>query len=190
MTARKRVRVVASLSLALGTVAAGAVEIGAVAPSCVLAPMSGTPQAALRPNRGKVVYVDFWASWCLPCARSFPFMEVLQRDFAEKGLQVIAINVDEDPADAAGFLRRHPARFGVGADSTGRCPLAYGVMGMPSSYIVDRRGVVRYVHVGFRSSAAEQIRKQVELLLAESADDAIASTAAEANRPRYSSSAQ
>jgi len=116
--------------------------------------------------RGKVVYVDFWASWCGPCKKSFPFMNAIDSEFRARGLQILAINVDEQPATAQEFLSRYPANFALGADNTGQCPRAFGVKAMPSSYLVDREGVIRYVHLGFRPGHAEQLRQAIEQLLA------------------------
>jgi thiol-disulfide isomerase/thioredoxin len=122
--------------------------------------------------KGKVVYVDFWASWCTPCARSFPFMNDLDREFHDRGLIVLAINLDEKLEDAQAFLAKHPASFALAADPSGQCPRDFGVRGMPSSYLVDRQGMIRHVHLGFRAGEAEKLRALVEQLLAEGAGSA------------------
>ena len=144
-----------------------AVEPGQAAPECSLAPLGATPAVDLREMRGKVVYVDFWASWCAPCRKAFPFLNALDAELGQRGLQVVGVNVDEDPLSARKFLERVPARFRVGQDQGGRCPRAFGVQAMPSSYLIDRSGVVRYVHLGFRPEDAALLRGRVEQLLAE-----------------------
>ena len=148
---------------------ASAVTPGETAPRCDLAALGAGPvlDTALAAS-GRVVLVDFWASWCAPCAHAFGSLNELERDFREAGFSVIGVNVDEDPDDALDFLERHPAEFALGADPTGVCPRAFAVIGMPSSYLVDRRGVVRSVHRGFRPSTLPALRAEIESLLAES----------------------
>lgn len=155
------------LLLAVATTGLQAAEIkpGDSLPNCQLAPLGGGAGKDLRQYQGKVVYVDFWASWCGPCAQSFPFMNKLHRDLHGKGLEILGVNLDEEPEDAMGFLTRTPAQFTILADASGQCPQAFGVRAMPSSYLVDRKGVVRYVHLGFKPGEAEQFRQQVEALL-------------------------
>jgi thiol-disulfide isomerase/thioredoxin len=171
-----RARHAAALLIAAGigsAVLAASPMVGKPAPECVLAPLGDAPHfdpAAAR--TGKVLYVDFWASWCAPCVRAFPFLNGLEREFRDRGLQVVGINVDERAGDAVEFLRRYRASFAVARDSGGACPRAFGVVGMPSSYLIDRRGVIREVHVGFRDSDAAARRAQVERLLAEPGPDA------------------
>ncbi len=169
----------AAMGLSLSAAHAQAAEIGMPAPACALAALADAPATELRADGASVLYVDFWASWCVPCLQSFPFMNALQRDYAKRGLKVIGVNVDEQSADAVRFLRLHPAAFTVGADAQGSCPRAFGVMGMPSSFLVDRRGVIRYVQRGFRPGAERQLRQQVAGLLAEE----LAATAAARQNP-------
>jgi thiol-disulfide isomerase/thioredoxin len=117
--------------------------------------------------RGKVLYVDFWASWCGPCLLSFPFMNDLQNSYGPRGLQVVAVNMDEKPADAAAFLTKHPASFAVASGPNGRCATAFGVATMPTSFLVDRSGRIRDIHPGFRPGDADGLRAAIEGLLAE-----------------------
>jgi len=146
---------------------ADAIETGQGVPNCTLAPVGGEERYDLRRFHGKVLYVDFWASWCPPCAQSFPFMNQLDRELRDRGLQVVAINLDEKSDDAYGFLAQHPAQFTVALDGGGSCPQNFGVKAMPSTYLIDRKGIVRHVHLGFRPGEAEQLRTVVEQLLAE-----------------------
>ncbi len=96
--------------------------------------------------RGQVLYIDFWASWCGPCLLSFPFMNDLQHSYAGKGLHVLAINMDEKPADASRFLDQHPATFDVASGPNGKCAKDLGVATMPTSFLIGRDGTVRVVH--------------------------------------------
>ena len=136
-------------------------------PHCTLIPFGGNKPVDLQQLRGKVVYVDFWASWCGPCAQSFPFMNNLDRELRAQGLQVVGINLDEDPADAQDFLGKRPARFAVAMDADKSCAQSFGVKAMPSTYVIDRKGVIRHVHLGFRPGEADNVRDVVERLLAE-----------------------
>lgn len=104
----------------------------------------------LEPYRGKVVVVDFWASWCVPCRRSFPWMNDMQARYADDGLVIIAVNVDAEAADAATFLRDYPARFDIVYDPGGDIAGEFGVVAMPSSYIFDREGNQVGRHLGFK----------------------------------------
>ena len=111
--------------------------------------------------KGQVVYLDFWASWCAPCLESFPFMNHLQQTLGPQGLTVIAVNVDRDRADAERFLRQHPAQFRVIFDPQGVLPQRFSVHGMPSSFVIDRSGVVQVRHEGFRLADQAALEQQV-----------------------------
>jgi len=113
--------------------------------------------------------VDFWASWCVACLASFPFMEQMQRDLGARGLQVVALNLDQKPADAQRFLAAHRVSFPIAMGSNEACAKQFGVGAMPSTFIVDRNRRIRAVHAGFRSGEARAIRGLVEQLLAEPA---------------------
>lgn len=136
-------------------------------PACHLKQLDSDERLDLHKFRGKVLYVDFWASWCAPCAKSFPFLNRLDRDLKGRGLEVVGINMDEQREDASAFLIKHPASFNVVADVSRSCPRDFGVQGMPTSFLVDRHGVIRFVHTGFRPADASQLRLRIEQLLNE-----------------------
>ncbi|WP_395701204.1 TlpA family protein disulfide reductase [Aquabacterium sp.] len=100
--------------------------------------------------KGKLVYLDFWASWCGPCKQSFPWMNEMQRKYAARGLQVLAVNLDAQRADADAFLSEHPARFALAFDSQGDTARRIGLKGMPTALLVGPDGKVLLVHQGFR----------------------------------------
>jgi len=155
-----------ALALALH---ASAVAAETLAPDCSLRAVDDSRRYALRELQGQVLWVDFWASWCGTCVEAMPFLNDLDRDFRARGLAVLGINLDEDPKDALEFLAKYPADFAQAADAEGDCPRSFRVETMPASYLIDRRGVIRYVHAGFRPSEAATLRARVSELLAESA---------------------
>ena len=136
-------------------------------PSCTLNLGAATPAGGFDQFRGKVLYVDFWASWCVPCLLSFPFMTELQKADGDRGLQVVAVNMDAKPADAEAFLTKHPAGFTVAAGPNADCAKAFGVAAMPTSFLVDRKGMIRTVHAGFRPGDPDGLRAEIDALLAE-----------------------
>ncbi|MBN2702339.1 MAG: TlpA family protein disulfide reductase [Methylohalobius sp. ZOD2] len=141
-------------------------------PDCVLTTLDGGESRQLREiQQGKVVYVDFWASWCTSCAQAFKFLNAVESDLRDRGFAVIGVNLDENRADAVNFLERFPPRFTVLADAEAQCAKAFGVQGMPASYLIDRTGEVRYRHLGFRSGDADELRRAIEELVAESPPD-------------------
>jgi len=142
-------------------------EQGVPAPNCAYSTKDDQKTADLDQYRGKVVYVDFWASWCGPCAQSFPFLNALNQQFHDQGLQVVGVDMDEDPADAQAFLARHQPNFTIAVPKSEKCAQDFSVQGMPSSYLVDRNGLVRHVQIGFRPGAAPALRDMVGQLLAE-----------------------
>ncbi len=120
--------------------------------------------------KGKVVMLDFWASWCDPCKASFPVMNELQQAYAEKGLVILAVNVDEKAADMDDFLKKHKAEFSVLRDAAQKLVARAGIRTMPSSFLVDRAGKVRFVHSGFRGEeTTKKYKSEIESLLAEAA---------------------
>jgi thiol-disulfide isomerase/thioredoxin len=144
---------------------ARAVRIGDTAPAFELAQADGDP-VALAKLRGSVVYVDFWASWCAPCKRSFPWMNALYDRHRGAGLVIVGVNVDKRRPDAERFLRDVPATFPIVFDAAGATPAAFDVKGMPSSYLVDRQGVVVAVEEGFHVERTEELEARIRALLA------------------------
>ena len=139
---------------------------GAAAPSFALPDATGAT-VSLAPLRGRVVYVDFWASWCAPCRRSFPWMNALQARYGGDGLSIVGINVDKRREDAERFLRDTPASFTVVYDAKGATPAAYDVKGMPSAYLVDRKGNVVAIEEGFHDERRDDVEAQIRALLAQ-----------------------
>jgi peroxiredoxin len=101
------------------------------------------------------------------CAESFPFLNELHAQLAGQGLEIVGVSLDEEKADALGFLQKIPAQFAIAWDPEGKCPALYEVKAMPSSYLIDRKGQIRYVHLGFRAGDREDILRRVKEVLAE-----------------------
>jgi len=122
---------------------------------------------ALDSYRGRVVYLDFWASWCAPCRQSFPWMQTMHDAYAQQGLTIIAVNLDINRADAERFLQQYKPQFNVRYDSRGAAAARYRIPGMPTSILIDRHGVTRFTHVGFRPIDRGEYENELRALLAE-----------------------
>ena len=112
--------------------------------------------------RGRVVYLDFWASWCPPCRKSFPWMEEMYQRYEKQGLTVVAVNLDKDKALADKFLETMPAKFTVAFDPQGKVAEQYRLQGMPTSYLIDRQGRIHSSHIGFRESDTGKLESVIK----------------------------
>jgi thiol-disulfide isomerase/thioredoxin len=119
-----------------------------------------------QPLKGKVVIVDFWASWCGPCKESFPAMNDLQKKYGDKGLVIIAVNEDEEKSDMQDFLKANKAAFTVLRDARQKLVAVAGIQTMPSSFVLDDAGKVRFAHRGFHGAETrKEYEQQIESLL-------------------------
>ena len=125
--------------------------------------------AELGEVTGEVIWVDFWASWCAPCRRSFPWMNEMIDRYADQGLQIIGVNVDKERALAASFLEETPAEFDLRYDPEGALAERFGVIAMPSSFLLDSEGNVLATHYGFRLGDTEEYEAAITEALAEAA---------------------
>ena len=156
--------VVAGISLAQPAVAT---DVQAVAAPDFSLPVD-RGQLHLAELRGKVVYLDFWASWCSPCRSSFPWMNEMQARYGDKGLVTVAVNVDKDKAPAKEFLAQLPAKFTIAYDPQGSVASMYQIIGMPSSFLIDRDGKIQYSHAGFREKDKADLESQIRQLVSQS----------------------
>lgn len=126
-------------------------------------------EGALPANMtGKVLLVDFWASWCTPCKASFPTLNALQVKYASSGLIVLAINIDDKESAMKNFLADNPVSFTVVRDAGKKAVANAAVETMPSSFLIDRSGKVRFLHSGFHGEkTADLYAREIELLLKE-----------------------
>jgi len=134
------------------------------APTFVL-PGIDNAQVNLEDYRGKVVLVDFWASWCTPCIRSFPWMDEMVDKYGEQGFEIIAINMDQESILATKFLQRYPNKLTIAFDPQGVVAEQYEIMGLPNSFILNRKGEIVYKHVGFRLAELDKYEAEILSLL-------------------------
>ena len=144
---------------------------------CLFASLSSLSWAAdkgepldLSAYKGKVVMVDFWASWCGPCRKSFPWLNKMQKEKSGKGLVILGVNVDENSDDAKKFLEKYPASFKLVFDPKGKHPTYYNILGMPTTLIFDRKGVLTHQHVGFKDKKMTEYEQLIDQALAVKGD--------------------
>ena len=158
----------AAFLLRAGIAVCALIVVSPVAPAVALPARAASPAGLdLAAYRGKVVFLDFWASWCGPCRLSFPFMNGLRSSFPPGDLVVIAVNVDHSSAAARKFLQQQPANFTLLYDSTGKIAAKFNISDMPTSILIGRDGRVRYVHKGFFQKDEPLYRRHIAELLRE-----------------------
>ena len=143
-----------------------AISVGETVPSFKARTIDGSKSLALEDYRGKVVLLDFWASWCPPCLKSLPKYNDLRREIGTANFEIVAVNVDENTDDARKFLQKHPVSYPIAKDPKGILPGVFGVKAMPTSYLIDRNGVVQYVHAAFKEGDIEILRAEIQKLIA------------------------
>ena len=142
-----------------------ALNVGDQAPNFQLPMLTTKGNLTLDQFRGKVVYVDFWASWCGPCRESLPLLSQMRREMKGQPFEILAINLDEEVKEGRLFLKKYPVSYPTLHDAAGKTPEVYGLKGMPTSYLIDKNGVVQAIHQGFKPSHMEKIRSEVTALL-------------------------
>jgi cytochrome c biogenesis protein CcmG, thiol:disulfide interchange protein DsbE len=144
-----------------------AVDLGKPAPDFEL---SSPRQESIKLSgyKGKVVYLDFWASWCVPCRETFPFMNQLREKFAKDGLEIVAVNIDTKRPDADKFLAQIPADFTILFDAKRAVAKTYELKGLPTTFLIDRDGNVISTHLGFQKDRAGELEAHIAKALADS----------------------
>jgi thiol-disulfide isomerase/thioredoxin len=155
---------VATLLLICGP-SAHALDAGDTAPRFSAPSLDRASVVDLDDFSGKVVLLDFWASWCAPCLKSLPKLEELRREFSGSDFRVVAVNLDEEPESALRFLSKNPVGYPSATDPAGRIPERFELGTMPTSYLIDREGVIRYVHEGFQRGDERALRDRIRSLL-------------------------
>jgi thiol-disulfide isomerase/thioredoxin len=143
-------------------------KVGSGLPAVQLAAIPGAPAPVKwEQTKGKVVLVDFWASWCGPCKQSFPALERLHKKHSAQGLVVVGVNLDEDLPAARGFLTEHPVSFPIGHDAKKELAEAVPVETMPTSLLINRKGQIAWFHRGFRAGDEAKLDAEISRLLKE-----------------------
>jgi cytochrome c biogenesis protein CcmG, thiol:disulfide interchange protein DsbE len=162
----RRVRLALALSLGLAAVAgtASALDKGARAPELGGKDLTGKT-VSLASLAGKVVIVDFWATWCAPCKEEMPVLERLYQKYKGRGLVVVGVSVDEEAGNVAPFIKKMKVSFPIVHDQGHKIADRFKPPKMPSSYIIDRKGIVRYIHEGFHAKDAAVMEAEINALL-------------------------
>jgi thiol-disulfide isomerase/thioredoxin len=161
----RALRALLPLAFALAASAAFALDEGDRAPDFEARSVVGDAEVALHAMRGKVVLVDFWASWCTPCQAAMPQLEKISKEFPADRFAVLGVNVDKKIEDARKALAKRPVSYPNASDPSGMLPKRFGLETMPTTYLIDETGVVRLVHRGYRNGDMDEIRKHVQKLL-------------------------
>ncbi len=140
-------------------------EPGDYAPGFELPTLNNDQQVKLEDLRGKVVYVDFWASWCGPCRKSLPLYESMYSRFQGDRFEILAINLDEDRRDAEGFLEKHPVSYTILLDPAGITASQWQIQAMPSSFLLDANGMAIRSWAGFTPAHLEEIQHEIRTAL-------------------------
>ena len=154
------------LTVALLILSANSVFAGQSAPNLTLKKLDNS-SFKISDLKGDVVYVDFWATWCPPCRKSFPWMEAMHQRYKDLGFQVVAISLDTKRSVIDQFLKTMDANFTIAHDPSGDSATAFKVKGMPSSYLIDRRGNIHKTHLGFNDRYKATLESEIKNLLAE-----------------------
>ena len=157
-------KIIASATMLAGTLstASAALKVGDTMPELGSFKLEGKLPDSLK---GKVVVVDFWASWCLPCAESFPVLDELQKKYGDR-LVIIGVNVDEKPAKMEAFLKKHQVSFIVVRDAEQKLVATAEPETMPTSFVLDADGKIRFLHSGFHGAiTSKEYTTEIESLL-------------------------
>ncbi|PTY06180.1 hypothetical protein DB347_12065 [Opitutaceae bacterium EW11] len=164
MSFKTKLHVLLGALLLAGSVVRAELTPGAAFPALERVKFEGALPADLA---GKVVLVDFWASWCGPCKASFPALNKIHHEYADRGLRILGVSVDERRPAYEAFLSRMKPEFAVVRDAQQQLVGQVQVPTMPTSYLLDRTGKVRFVHRGYHPTTDEELRKEISQLLDE-----------------------
>lgn len=142
-----------------------AVDVGEPPPEINLPELTSGKKISLAALRGKVVVVDFWASWCAPCKEEMPVLESLYKRFKDSGLVVVGVSVDNEAANAKKFLSSVKVSFPIVHDAGHTVADKFKPPRMPTSYVIDKAGKIRFVHAGFRKEDGKKLEEEIAKLL-------------------------
>ena len=161
----KLAKIFVSLVIALGIISTS-VNAADKAPDFTLK-SNGGDNLRLAEQRGNVVMLNFWASWCGPCKQEMPLLDELHKRYSRAGFTIIGVNVERDPEDAKRVLRDIPVSFPVLFDTESSVSKLYDVSAMPTTVMIDRDGNIRHLHKGFKPGFENEYRKQIKQLIRE-----------------------
>ncbi|MFQ5770140.1 MAG: TlpA family protein disulfide reductase [bacterium] len=124
-------------------------------------------EESLSDHKGKVILLDFWASWCAPCKEEMPYLDILEKTYSKKGFTVLAVNIDNHAQNALEFLKRYAIKLMPLWDEKKQVVTAYDVETMPTSLIIDKEGGIRFIHSGFKAEEFHKYKMEIEKLLKE-----------------------
>jgi thiol-disulfide isomerase/thioredoxin len=154
------------LVLTLSATAQAKLKKGDAFPLSSLPALQGKGAIDLSKYKGKVVIVDFWASWCEPCKIELPYLNNLAKKYKGKDVVIVGVNLDEKPSDALGFLKAHPVQLPLAYDGAKKVLAEKAeIEVMPTSFIIDKKGMIAERHQAFREGDSEKIEKEVAELL-------------------------
>ena len=162
--AMRAVSLVGACAALLGSQPAHAkVQKGQRAPGFSLTTLKGD-KLSLSALAGQVVVVDFWAQWCEPCKHELPELDKLQKEYAGKGVRIVTVNIDKQRDNADKLVRLLGLSLDVALDPSGSVAASYDLPKMPTSYVLDKKGVVRYVHEGYESGDVARFKRELDEL--------------------------
>jgi peroxiredoxin len=159
-------RIAATAALLLALPLYGAVDKNSPAPDFTLNGQGGKA-VALDQFKGQVVMLNFWASWCGPCRQEFPLLDDIYKKYGKLGFTMIGVNVEPDSNAANAWLKQTPVSFPILYDTDSKVSKLYGVAGMPSTVIVDRKGTVRMIHRGYEPGDEQEYLNSIRELVRE-----------------------
>jgi len=139
--------------------------IGSPAPDFSVSTANGKGKVSLGTLKGKVVLVDFWATWCDPCKKSFPKLQELYTKYQASGLEIVGVSEDDENQGIAEFGQAHGAKFPLGWDSGKSIAGQWKPPNMPSSFLIDKSGIVRFAHLGYHDGDEAELEKELKTLL-------------------------
>jgi len=138
---------------------------GQTFPAATLKKLGAKTQSNLKEYKGKVVVVDFWASWCEPCKKEVPALNALYKKYLKKGVMIVGVNVDDEESTAKDFLKENHVDFPLfhddGKKLAGQCDLST----MPSSFVIDKKGVIRFIHSGYKEGDPAKFEQEIKSIL-------------------------
>ena len=136
--------------------------IGKPAPNFVLRDVFSGQNISLKDFRGKIVLLDFWATWCAPCRKALSHLASIYKKYGDKDVIIISIDLGEKIEVVKNFAIENNITWIIVIDNDGSIAEKYNVKGIPTLFLIDRKGIIRYIHVGFSQNLQETLGKEIE----------------------------